>query len=499
MKNKEVLMDAIGDVDEKLIPEPIQTKSRMRLIRRNVIAGVCAATIIFAVAVPILVHNRSNVAPLEPVPSQAQNETQPAPTVIENKKENESELLLSEAEYPKALAHPKDHDYDAYDEWNNERNTKIQKANNYRVSFDRFVKSSTGTILKSDEKKNTIYSPMSLFMALGMSAEVTGGDTRQQILDTLKQEDADTLRTEVKNLWESCYNNDGQSKCVLANSMWTNNKWNYRQETLHTLSSSYYASAYTGDPLEDSYSFELQRWLNKQTDGLLEKYTSNVEFDPMMVLTLASTVNFSGTWDEPMSDFGEDLFHAATEDITCNYLSTVKSTEYYWGDKFSAVALRMNNSGEMRLILPDEGCDPQELIQNEEALQYITHYKTNDYENHQSSLMSIKVPRFDVNNQIDLKDKMKELGIIDVFDSSTADYSPLCDSQGIYLDKIEQANRVMIDENGCKAVSITIAGSSGSSSEKKEMRDFILDRPFMFELVSDSGIPLFVGIVYDPR
>ena len=39
---------------------------------------------------------------------------------------------------------------------------------------------------------------------------------------------------------------------------------------------------------------------------------------------------------------------------------------------------------------------------------------------------------------------------------------------------------------------------TGAGAPPEEEIDFTLDRPFLFAITSDDGLPLFVGTVYQP-
>ena len=54
-------------------------------------------------------------------------------------------------------------------------------------------------------QENTVYSPISLYVALGMLTEITDDETRQQVLNLLGAADTETLRQQIKNLWISVY------------------------------------------------------------------------------------------------------------------------------------------------------------------------------------------------------------------------------------------------------------------------------------------------------
>lgn len=180
---------------------------------------------------------------------------------------------------------------------------------------------------------------------------------------------------------------------------------------------------------------------------------------------------------------------------------------YYEGSKFSSVILPMEENGNMRIILPNEGTTPEQLLSDDEALSCML--MNPEGSSYKSKLINLSIPRFDVSSGINLIDGMKSLGITDVFDYTVSDFTPLMDTSAerdydgepsfIYISKAEQDNRVMIDEEGCKAVSLTIiAACDGAMEITDKPIDLCIDRPFIFEILGESGLPMFVGIVNMP-
>ncbi|MBQ7218754.1 MAG: hypothetical protein IJS27_04540, partial [Ruminococcus sp.] len=185
MKNKDVLLDVIGEVDDSLIP--MHTKKRFSR-SRAVIGGVLAAALIAGMILILPKGNRTPaVAPsateavsAQPSEGSATPTDAQEPTVL--KIVESSVKALASAEYPAISAYLPGGSYD-------------------RTGFTSFFENSTQVFLSGAENDNRVYSPMSLFMALGMTAEATDGDSRQQILDALGQEDIDALRSYAKLLW----------------------------------------------------------------------------------------------------------------------------------------------------------------------------------------------------------------------------------------------------------------------------------------------------------
>ncbi len=113
--------------------------------------------------------------------------------------------------------------------------------------------------------------------------------------------------------------------------------------------------------------------------------------------------------------------------------------------------------------------------------------------------MNKSIPKFDVSAQFELEDGLKALGITDVFDPVRADFTPMTTSVNgpITLDQASHAARVVIDEEGCTAAAFTVMAPAGNAAPDGEV-DFVLDRPFLFCVTGDSGLPLFVGVVNYP-
>src|SRR5699024_5563207 len=136
---------------------------------------------------------------------------------------------------------------------------------------------------------NSVYSPLSVYMALAMLSEVTDGQTRAQILSLLGAEDIQQLRERANAIWNAAYCDDGAYTSILGNSLWLSDLVGYNDSTLEYLSENYYASSYSGTPGSEEMNQALQAWINSQTGGLLENAVKGVKFTPDTILSLCST------------------------------------------------------------------------------------------------------------------------------------------------------------------------------------------------------------------
>ena len=94
---------------------------------------------------------------------------------------------------------------------------------------------------------------------------------------------------------------------------------------------------------------------------------------------------------------------------------------------------------------------------------------------------------------------MKNLGITDVFNSELSDFTPMTKERNdIFVSAADHSARVSIDEEGCTATAFTVVIMTAEGGTENEIT-LTLDRPFLFSITSDVGLPLFVGTVNTPN
>ena len=414
---------------------------------------------------------------------------------------------IAEAKYPEMAPYPGEpHTQAAFEAW--WESTRAQRRDLGDTSALRsFFARSAQTFLAGDEGRNRVYSPLNVYMALAMLAQLTGGESREQILTALGSESMDALRQQANDVWNANYRSDGALTSVLASSLWLDRDVKFKQDTMDTLSRDFYASSYRGEMGSEQFNGLLQGWLNEQTGGLLEEQAGNIDLKPETILALATTVYFRGKWYNEFSkeDTVSETFHAPSGDVEADFMHQRNLAGYYWGDRFTAV--NQNFGGEtasMWFILPDEGVTPEELLSDTEAMGFLfgaDSYSKYEWENRKHLMVNKSIPKFDVSAQFDLIDGLRALGITDVFDPMASDFTPMATDVDvpIFVSQANHAARVVIDEEGCTAAAFAVMMALGGDARPPyEEVDFVLDRPFLFCITGISGLPLFVGIVNYP-
>jgi len=427
-----------------------------------------------------------------------------------------SQYAISLASYPKMAKYPNEMSYideetgildnegffEVYDAWHNDKMAQLNQPVGYRNGMDDFINASIRQFLTKSNGQNLVYSPLNVYMALAMLAEVTDGNSREQILELLGSESVDLLRTQARSVWNANYLDDGAVTSILANSLWLNDDVKYIKKTMENLTDYYYASSFSGKMGSDELNKALQSWINEQTGGLLEEQASGIEMRPDTILALASTIHFRAKWGSEFSKNNTkkglfNLLDGNNDTLECDFMHTSGTQTYYWSDCFAAVGLRLEGSGNMWLLLPDEGVALDELLTDAQTMDFL--HKGQEWDKSKFLVVNMSVPKFDVASNIDLSSGLQELGVTDIFDSIRSDFSPMtADIDEVYLSRSEHAARVAIDEEGVTAAAYTVMLACGSAMPPDDEVDFVLDRPFLFAITGVNGQILFVGVVNQP-
>ena len=405
--------------------------------------------------------------------------------------------LLASPRYPKMEKYPQSETGD-YAAWRESQKEQYDQPAGYAESLNRFFADSIQLFLQGEG--NQAYSPVNVYMAMAMLAECAEGNSRQQILDLFGADSIEALRQQASYVWNAHYCDDGLTTLLMANSLWLDDAYSFRQVTVDRLASDYYASTYHGNLGTEEMNQCLRQWLNANTGDLLTEQSQNIKLDPETVMALASTIYFSTKWEDGFWDGNTKpaVFHNPNGDQTIWFMNRCcGGKQYFRADNFGAMSLNMEGNNQMWLILPDAGSTTDDLL---ESGDFVTMLQNPSAWNDKGLYdVYLSLPKFDVADQTDLVKGMQKLGITDVFDRNKANLSGLVADAAPYVGKIDHAVRVAVDEEGCIAAAYTVI-QAPESAMPVDYEDiyFTLDRPFIFVITSRDGLPLFAGTVAEP-
>ena len=415
-----------------------------------------------------------------------------------------SKLALNQPVYPDFPQQPDlsefGEDWESYDRASSEYYEDLSALRGDGIAPDTvqalsdFAGRSTALAIAGMEGENTVYSPLSLWSALAMLAQCSGGESRQQVLTALGSDGLETLQEQVAQVWQGLYTDNGVSSLLLANSIWLNSSMegSYVEETLEALAQNYYAGAFAVPMGTAEADQAVTDWVSQQTHGLIGGEEPVVETKEYTLALLASSLYYKAPWAEEFSEsqtWADTFTDAAGNSSQVDFMHQEHHGTMLTGAGWQAASLS-TQLGEVVFVLPDQGVTPESLLEDGSLLSSLDF---ND-PGAQSGAITWSVPKFDVDSELDLLPALEALGITDLLDADAADLSPLT-SIGAYLSGATQMARVKADEEGVEAAAVTILTMDATAAlEDPEPMVMDLDRPFLF-VIRTEGVPLFVGIV----
>lgn len=263
----------------------------------------------------------------------------------------------------------------------------------------------------------------------------------------------------------------------------------------------YYVASYTGE-MQKEIPKLVSRWVKEQTNGLLD-----CEVKPTLntMALLLSAVYFYDEWADTFRkpDVTDGRFqNSKGEWVSVNYMNrTEKDRAYYRADGVTASVQYFQNGGKMLFLLPDEGKSPADVLSDTALMASLL-----DWENSAKDTGTVKwcIPRFTLSSTLDLEEGLRALGLGGLFSGPDGDDNPLpklSDNTAAYIGRAEQGTSVSINEKGCEASSYVLieAHQKGADLPSDEIVYLKLTRPFVFAVLSENDVPLFLGVVNDPN
>ena len=423
---------------------------------------------------------------------------------------------LCYVEYPKWAEYPNIEDFenldvDGYFFYNPEYDKKLNEYNagvcerrklaKNINEYSNFYKTSAREILGSADGENMVYSPLALYEALSMLAEITDGSTRDEVLEVLDSPDIETQRDRAQTLFVSNYSEATGSMVLPAASLWINVDYPYNKEAVDSLAFNYFADSYLFDGYDESSTARIQNWINEKTRGLLKEAVEGVELTPDSILNICTTLYFNGRWSDWFyKDYTEEMtFHSPSGDITTDFMYKQESGSLFLGSNFTAVINSFENDGGlMYFILPNEGETVDDVLSSDEYLDFVFIRNPRQDFDYYDAIVHQRIPKFDISSDVSLNQALKNLGIEKVF-TGNGDFSNLISEKyPVSVDKVQHAARIKIDEEGCEAAAYVDLGLVGEAPPPPEEVYFTADRPFTIVIKSDTNQPLFMGVVNNP-
>lgn len=349
--------------------------------------------------------------------------------------------------------------------------------------------------LGGEKTDNWLVSPFSLQCALGMLSNGANGETHDEILYTLglSQYSQEEVNVYFKKLIEGLHTVNSAITVKTSNSVWGNAGVPLKDDFQKMNIENYFAMVSQLDFSDPSAVDQINAWCNQTTEGLIPSILDEV--NPTATVYLLNSLYFKARWESefaPEKTQEGDFNTSSGKVVKADFMQTQRMAAYVENEWFTSTSLSyQNDSYVMRLILP------QPEISIDQVLQALSESDENLWKNTILADINLKMPRFALENKLDLVSTLQALGMEKVF-TNEADFSSMSDIS-TYISLVQQATRLKVDEDGSEGAAVTVIEGYLSDLMRplpEEEVDFFLDRPFLFQIIeSSTGTVLFMGQV----
>ena len=355
------------------------------------------------------------------------------------------------------------------------------------------------SVSAAKEGESTLISPLSVSMALAMTACGASGETRAQMEAMLARGITfDELLEGLGAIRQKTYENKWATVRV-ANSLWTRKDAITLKEAYLAQNADYFGSVVYDRPFNNKTLKEINDWVSDRTDGMIPQTLE--EIDPATVMYLINTLYFEAEWSEQYSRVGDGTFKTADGQV--RNVKTLTSTESVYYDDGLAKGFSKYYAGGYSFVamLPNEGISIEEYVAgltSENLLGMLQKQGESGYD------AKATIPKLDMaySDEGRMLDILIAMGMVDACDAAKADFSAMGTTQDgvLYLDSVVHKTALELDENGTRAAAVTVGGMNNGGGMPLETVTLVFDRPFVFMIVDyTTKIPLFMGVVMDVK
>ena len=360
-------------------------------------------------------------------------------------------------------------------------------------TFDLF-----GKLCETNDNKSVVSSPLSVTYALGMLNNGAKGNTQTQINDVLGfgNSGADSINAFCYKLINTAPSLDSLTKVLIANTIFVNEG---EGETLKELfvrkANLYYKSDVKSRNFHDASTLdEINQWASDNTEHMIQEVLTENDYNPSAVSYLLNAIYFKGTWtykfDKNNTTNQSFLLAGGQGNVTSvPMMQLTANVDYAKNNEYEAMCLPYGNgSYKMTILLPviSQGQNGSEVpaVPSLATWNQLNSSMTKaDYK--------IKLPRFEIDTDVNLIPIMQSLGMTDAFAPGLADFGDFCEQpEGVYINLMKHSAKIKVDEDGSEAAAVTVIGMGRNDRISK----FTADRPFIY-VISDTvtGSIFFIG------
>lgn len=336
--------------------------------------------------------------------------------------------------------------------------------------------------MAGDRGESYAMSPLSVQMFMGMINAASAGKTSEEICSLMGFNDVGQANDYLKYLAGQLKSVDKNTSIDIANIFVLNTHFasaGLKSDFRKSLESSYAAltdeSDFSKNPEE--VPSRINGWARSHTNGKIPSIYDDGPISQTLPFASANALCFKGEWTARFDkeDTRPAYFHKTDgSEAAVDMMSGEFAVRYAINSSYSVAHLPFGNGAfEMVVVLPAEPDGLQGLISELDYDRWLGMVEAG-----QESNIMVQMPRFTLNQELDLTESLGRLGCSHMF--TDADFSKAADfsSEVRGIGEIRQKLYLDVNESGAEAAAVTY--NNGYSSPLPEM--FCADHPFLYAI-----------------
>ena len=329
-------------------------------------------------------------------------------------------------------------------------------------------------INKYNKNKNFVFSPMSIYQILSLTANGARGNTLHEMVKALSGNsitELNRINSEILNAAKNF------TSIEIANAIMT------RIEPLDEFKKIAYSYDATIEKLKSAD--QVNSWCFLKTHGKILQIVD--QLDPLTKMILLNAIYFKGTWKNKFKpektqkkyfyNFGDQ-----TKPVQVNMMNLETKFNYYSDEKVQVIEIPFSKDSVSAVIFL-----PQKLQNINDFIAELDDQKIKKYLNSLFPItVDLELPKFKIEFESGLNTYLHNLGMKQAF-SPMADLSGLAKGgNDLYIDSVIQKAFIEVDESGAEAAAVTAVIINGWSSIINISQRMYVNRPFLMMLRSKA-------------
>ncbi|CAN9509798.1 unnamed protein product [Ophioblennius macclurei] len=348
--------------------------------------------------------------------------------------------------------------------------------------------------------QNVVLSPYGVASVLAMAQLGADGKTRKALTATMGfslQERG--MPRQQRLLQRDLSSEEGVE---MASGVMVERKMNLEKSYRRSLTKAFQAHPHQVDFTKPEQAVHvINSWVSDHTAGAIPEFLAAGSLSDETRLVLLNALHFQGLWKVPFDAklTQERIFHCANGSTVPVHMMRLTNRfnygEFVTADGVDYDVLEVPYKGDslsMLLVSPFEPEVPLSALSGHLSSQQIRQWR--------AELRSVKrqlaLPRFTLNSEVNLKSTLINMGLGDIFNLATADFTRITADERLCVSKILQGVKIEVNEQGTRGAAATAA----VMFSRMAVEEITLDRPFLFLIQhKHTGAVLFSGQFNQPQ